>query len=271
MTERDVATPRRRGPEADSMTSEGNRVELVLEDGSIFSGRGFGAEAQTGGEVVFNTGMVGYPESLTDPSYHGQILVMTYPLIGNYGVPGDEVEDGLSRFFESEGIHVRGLVITDLSREYSHWNAKRSLHEWLAEQGIPGVEGVDTRALTRKLRHHGTMLGRLAPAGDAGGEKEAKGGEAGVGGKEAAGKKVAGNEVAGKEEAGKEAAGKEEAGKEVAGKEEARKEEGRKPKLEDPYRVNVIPEVSVKEPVVYQRGRKKVVLVDCGVKHNIIK
>jgi hypothetical protein len=200
------------------MTSEGNRVELVLEDGSIFSGRGFGAEAQTGGEVVFNTGMVGYPESLTDPSYHGQILVMTYPLIGNYGVPGDEMEDGLSRFFESEGIHVRGLVITDLSREYSHWNAKRSLHEWLMEQGVPGVEGVDTRALTRKLRHHGTMLGRLAPAGDAGGENGAGGGEAGVGGTERVGKEGAGNEVAGGEEAWTEGRGRRGQGKRRRGR-----------------------------------------------------
>jgi carbamoyl-phosphate synthase small subunit len=137
------------------------RAKLVLEDGSIFSGFSFGAQRSANGEVVFNTGMVGYPETLTDPSYRGQILALTYPLIGNYGVPGDEKEDRLSRYFESEKIQVEGFLISDYSDQYSHWNAKKSLSEWLREFNIPGVFGVDTRELTKKLRRKGTLLGKI--------------------------------------------------------------------------------------------------------------
>ena len=135
--------------------------KLVLEDGSIFHGYSFGYKKPVTGEVVFNTGMVGYPESLTDPSYSGQILVLTYPLIGNYGVPGDEKEDNLLKYFESNKIQVQGLIISDYSNDYSHWNAKKSLSEWMREHEIPGIFGIDTRDLTKKLREKGTMLGKI--------------------------------------------------------------------------------------------------------------
>lgn len=135
--------------------------KLVLEDGTAFHGYSFGSKKIVTGEVVFNTGMVGYPESLTDPSYRGQILVLTYPLIGNYGVPGDEKEDDLLKYFESEKIQVQGLIISDYSEKYSHWNAKRSLSEWMKGYNIPGIYGIDTRELTKKLREKGTMLGKI--------------------------------------------------------------------------------------------------------------
>lgn len=142
----------------------GPESRLLLEDGAEFRGRLFGACRPVGGEVVFNTGMVGYPEALTDPSYHGQILVLTYPLVGNYGVPGDERDElGLPRHFESERIQVRGLVVAELAHDTSHWTARRSLHRWLEEQGVTGLAGVDTRALARRLRSRGTMLGQIAP------------------------------------------------------------------------------------------------------------
>ena len=193
------------------MSKNKRKVRLLLENGASFSGVGFGAERETSGEVVFNTGMVGYPESLTDPSYRGQILVLTFPLIGNYGVPGKEREDGLLKYFESEKIHVRGLVISDLSENYSHWNAKKSLHEWLKEEGIPGIAGVDTRKLTKILRESGTMSGVIAHSDEANIE------------------------------------------------------------FEDPNRTNLVAEVSCKEIIEYPRGKKKIVLVDCGVKNNIIR
>ena len=115
------------------------------------------------GEVVFNTGMVGYPEALTDPSYRGQILVLTYPLIGNYGVPDESIKDkhGLPKNFESNEIHISGLVVSSYSWEHSHWAAQKSLSQWLNEYGIPAVYGVDTRALTKKLREFGSILGSL--------------------------------------------------------------------------------------------------------------
>lgn len=147
-------------------------AKLVLEDGSIFEGVSFGAETGTGGEVVFNTGMVGYNESLTDPSYRGQILTLTYPMVGNYGVPEKtKNEFGFSKFFESEKIRVQGLVVADYSEKYSHWNAKQSLGEWLKGENIPAITGIDTRALTKKLREHGVMLGRIV-IGDSEAEPE---------------------------------------------------------------------------------------------------
>ncbi len=142
--------------------SEKRTATVLLEDGSRFEGISFGAEKSTSGEVVFSTAMVGYPESLTDPSFRGQILVMTYPLVGNYGVPGDERDEhGLLKFFESERIHIRGLVVTDYSAEYSHWNAVKSLGDWLKEQGIPAIYGVDTREITKLIREKGVMMGTL--------------------------------------------------------------------------------------------------------------
>lgn len=136
----------------------------MLEDGSIFKGIGFGYRAEVVGEVVFNTGMVGYTETLTDPSYRGQILCLTYPLIGNYGVPSIEDIDefGLPRFFESDKIQVRGLIIHDLSIVASHWSCVKTLDEWLYEQKIPGIYNIDTRELTKKLRVNGVMVGAIS-------------------------------------------------------------------------------------------------------------
>jgi carbamoyl-phosphate synthase small subunit len=150
------------------MKAKEKSIKLVLEDGSIFEGLSFGAKKTVNGEVVFNTGMVGYPESLTDPSYRGQILTLTYPLIGNYGVPGNEKEDGLLKYFESDNIQVQGLIISDLSKSYSHWNAKKSFSQWLEEYDVPGIHGIDTRKLTKILREKGTMLGKIIYNGDIG-------------------------------------------------------------------------------------------------------
>ncbi|MBL7055919.1 glutamine-hydrolyzing carbamoyl-phosphate synthase small subunit [Candidatus Woesearchaeota archaeon] len=137
-------------------------AKLVLEDGSVFYGSSFGFSSSVSGEVVFSTGMVGYPESLTDPSFKGQILCTTYPLIGNYGVPSDKKDSyGLDEVFESESIQVQALIVSDYSEDYSHWNAAKSLGSWLKEQQIPGICGIDTRALTKKLREKGSMLGKI--------------------------------------------------------------------------------------------------------------
>lgn len=137
------------------------QARLVLEDGSQWRGFSFAANRASSGEVVFNTGMVGYPEALTDPSYCGQILCLTYPLVGNYGVPADKLSNGISCVFESERIHISGLIVSDYCRTPCHWNSARTLGQWLDREGIPGLFGIDTRALTRKLRHNGTMLGKI--------------------------------------------------------------------------------------------------------------
>ncbi len=187
------------------------KAKLILEDGSEFAGVSFGFAGNTNGEVVFNTGMVGYPETMTDPSYRGQILVCTFPLIGNYGVPGDEREDGLYKNFESEAIHCRALIVTDYSENYSHWNVKRSLSDWMYEQKVPGITGIDTRMLTRKLRDKGTMLGKIIF------------------------------------------------------------DEKKKINFQDINKIDLVGEVSVKEPVEYKRNKKKIILVDCGTKNNIIR
>jgi|EP00670_Eutreptiella_braarudii_P007508 carbamoyl-phosphate synthase/aspartate carbamoyltransferase len=140
---------------------------LVLEDGSEFDGFSFGYEGGIAGEVVFNTGMVGYPESLTDPSYRGQILVITFPLVGNYGVPNSDLDEyGLPRRFESDEIHVAGLIIASYSEEHSHWDAARSLGTWLKDSKIPALAGLDTRMLTKKIREKGAMLGKIQFAGE---------------------------------------------------------------------------------------------------------
>ena len=188
------------------------KANLILENGVEFRGFSFGAEHSVSGEVVFNTGMVGYPESLTDSSYKGQILVLTYPLIGNYGVPGKEAENNLLKNFESDKIQVRALVISDYSYEYSHWNAKKSLEEWLKEENIPAIYGIDTRKLTKILREKGAMLGKI----------------------------IFDNEDV---------------------------------KFYDPNIIDVVKEVSIKEPIIYNErpNQKKVVVVDCGIKNNIIR
>ncbi|OUO52990.1 carbamoyl phosphate synthase small subunit [Parabacteroides sp. An277] len=137
-------------------------VTLILDDGTAFYGKSFGYEKPVAGEVVFNTAMTGYPESLTDPSYAGQLMVLTYPLIGNYGVPPFSLaENGLPRYMESEKIHAEAIIVSDYSAEYSHWNAVESLGDWLKREQIPGITGIDTRALTKKLREHGVMMGRI--------------------------------------------------------------------------------------------------------------
>ncbi len=137
--------------------------KLIFDDGTVLDGEGFGFSTTTFGEIVFNTGMVGYTEALTDPSYNGQLLSLTYPLVGNYGVPDPSVndEDGISKFFESNKIQVRGLVIHELSLTASHWNLSMTLDEWMYNEKIPGISGIDTRALTMKLRNSGVMMAAL--------------------------------------------------------------------------------------------------------------
>lgn len=147
-------------------TKDEDLVCLELQDGQAFQGYSFGARKSIAGELVFQTGMVGYPESVTDPSYRGQILVITFPLVGNYGVPSretmDELLGDLPAHFESSQIHIAGLVAASYAGEdYSHYLATSSLGKWLQEQGVPAVYGVDTRALTKHIREHGSMLGRL--------------------------------------------------------------------------------------------------------------
>ncbi|MBI2610361.1 glutamine-hydrolyzing carbamoyl-phosphate synthase small subunit [Candidatus Kaiserbacteria bacterium] len=136
-------------------------MKLFLKDGTVIEGKSFGAPPAGGsvaGEVVFNTGMVGYPEAFTDPSYAGQILVCTYPLIGNYGVPA-------KKFFESQRVQIAGLVVSEYSEKYSHAKAVRSLADWLKKSGVPAISGVDTRTLTKRLREHGVLLGELVHSG----------------------------------------------------------------------------------------------------------
>lgn len=138
------------------------KVTLVLSDGTKFHGQSFGHESPVAGEVVFNTAMTGYPESLTDPSYAGQMLVMTYPLVGNYGVPPHTCgENGMAQYMESDRIHVAALIVGDYSEAYSHWNATESLGEWLKREKVTGITGIDTRELTKVLREHGVMMGKI--------------------------------------------------------------------------------------------------------------
>lgn len=186
------------------------KVSLVLEDGTRFEGKSFGYDRSIAGEVVFYTAMTGYPESLTDPSYTGQILVSTYPLIGNYGVPSDLATNGIHEYYESAKVHISGLIISDYSEEYSHWNAMRSLGDWLKEWKVPGISGIDTRALTKILREKGSMLGKIEFEGD---------------------------EI----------------------------------DFYDPNLENLVAVASIGQKEVYGSGEHRVVLVDCGVKNNIIR
>ena len=144
------------------MRPEGRACSLILSDGTVFRGRSFGYEKPVAGEVVFNTAMTGYPESLTDPSYAGQLMTLTYPLVGNYGVPPFTIEaNGLATFMESEKIHAEAIIVSDYSENYSHWNAVESLADWLKREQVPGITGIDTRELTKVLREHGVMMGRI--------------------------------------------------------------------------------------------------------------
>ena len=137
-------------------------VTLVLQDGTKFHGKSFGSEKPVAGEVVFNTAMMGYPESLTDPSYAGQLMTLTYPLVGNYGVPPFTTgQNGLADFMESDKIYASAIIVSDYSQTYSHWNANESLADWLKREGVPGITGIDTRQLTKVLREHGVMMGQI--------------------------------------------------------------------------------------------------------------
>ncbi len=188
---------------------------LILGDGTKFHGRSFGYEKAVSGEVVFNTAMTGYPESLTDPSYAGQIMALTYPLVGNYGVPAsDSAPNGLPLFMESGKIHVEALIVSDYSDGYSHWNAAGSLGQWLRKEKVAGITDIDTRQLTKVLREHGVMTGRILIEGTGDSCAEAA---------------------------------------DYAG-------------------INYVDKVSCKEVIRYNAGAPvKVVLVDCGVKANIIR
>jgi len=185
------------------------QARLILEDGVEFTGYSFGYEQSVAGEIVFNTAMTGYPESLTDPSYSGQILVLTYPSIGNYGVPGKEIEHGMLQHFESERVHVTALVISDYSEKHSHWNASQSLSHWLKEEKVPGLFGIDTRMLTKHIREKGAMLAKIVFDDDI--------------------------------------------------------------PFYDPNKTNMVDAVSINERVVYGNGKYKILLIDCGVKNNIIR
>lgn len=187
------------------------KASLILEDGTIFEGKSFGHAASTAGEVVFNTAMTGYPESLTDPSYEGQILVTTYPILGNYGVPPRREKDDVSEYYESDHIHAKAIIAQDYSWDHSHWQADRSLAEWLKEEKIPGIYGIDTRALTKHLREHGSMLGKIVVEGC--------------------------DDIP----------------------------------FYDPNKENLVAKVSCRGVEVHGEGPRTVVLVDCGVKHNIIR
>uniref|UniRef100_A0A4W6F5S3 Carbamoyl-phosphate synthase [ammonia], mitochondrial n=1 Tax=Lates calcarifer TaxID=8187 RepID=A0A4W6F5S3_LATCA len=188
-------------------------AHLVLEDGTRMKGFSFGHDASVAGELVFNTGLVGYPEALTDPSYRGQILTLTYPIVGNYGVPNTQELDelGLRKHVESDRIQVSGLLVQDYSHEYSHWNSVKSLGQWLQEEKVPALFGIDTRMLTKVIRDKGTVLGKI-------------------------------------------------------------EFDGQPVEISDPNQKNLVAEVSTKEPKVFGKGNPiKVVAIDCGIKHNIIR
>jgi len=192
------------------VSTNGQIGALVLADGAVFQGTSFGYRKSVCGEVVFNTGMVGYPESLTDPSYKGQILVLTYPLVGNYGVPCSNGSTRLATALESDRIQVQGLIVSQYSFEFSHWQALKSLDNWLKEHGVPALYGVDTRALTKRLRETGVMPGKIVFS---------------------------------------------------------------KKSLEfhDPNKDSLVSLVSVQQPVRYEVGETKVVVIDCGCKNSIIR
>ncbi len=227
---------------------------LILDDGSVYTGFSFGYEKPVSGEVVFNTAMTGYPESLTDPSYAGQLMVLTFPLVGNYGVPARTFRpDGLATFMESEKIHAEALIVSDYSYEYSHWNATQSLSDWLKEEKVPGITGIDTRALTKKLREHGVMMGRIYI-----GETEKM---------EACPSRAAVSPGESKVTQAVASAAVHSGLGTVEASEASRL--GAIPYGE----VNFVDRVSTNEVITYGagEGKKRVVLVDCGVKHNILR
>ena len=185
-------------------------IKLLLDNGAVINGKSFGARVSAAGETVFNTAMTGYPESLSDPSYYGQILILTYPLIGNYGVPDTRINQGLQEHFESDRVMISGLIVADYSEQYNHWNASKSLGDWLTEHQVPGMSGVDTRALTHMIREQGAMKGKLV---------------------------VDDQDI----------------------------------DFYDPDAENLAEKVCVREKMTYGSGKKRILLVDCGVKNNIIR
>ncbi len=189
-------------------------ITLLLSDGTKFHGKSFGYDAPVAGEVVFNTAMTGYPESLTDPSYAGQLMTLTYPLVGNYGVPPFTIgADNIPVFMESERIYASAIIVSDYSEHYSHWNGIESLADWLKREHVAGVTGIDTRELTKVLREHGVMMGTII----------------------------------------------------------FDDEHDNIPQV-DYDEINFVDRVSCKDIIRYNEGAgKKVVLVDCGVKANIIR
>lgn len=192
------------------------KATLHLENGMRFEGYSFGYEQVVSGETVYSTAMVGYPELLTDPTNSGQILCLTYPLIGNYGVPSDELtKEGISAKLESDRIHPNGLVAFDYCEDFSNWEAVKSLEQWMLEQKVTGILGLDTRELTKVLREIGSMMGVIVP--------------------------------------------------------ESCKFEAKMLAKDDFKQKNHPSAVSVSSPVVYQGTGKKVVVVDCGVKHSFIR
>ena len=185
-------------------------IKIILEDGTEYHGKSFGYQGSAAGELVFSTAMTGYPETITDPAYKGQILVLTYPLTGNYGVPCDDRENNIPKYFESDDIHVSALVVTDYTPNYSHWGACKSLDEWMKTCRIPGIYGVDTRALTKHIREKGNMLGKVVYC-------------------------------------------------------------DQDTPFKSPYDDHLVDMVSCKEKIEYGNGAYRILLVDCGVKNNIIR
>jgi carbamoyl-phosphate synthase small subunit len=192
------------------MSLDTKHARLILEDGTEFIGESFGYQQSCAGEVVFATGMVGYPESFTDPSYKGQILTLTFPLIGNYGMPEEKKMNGILQHYESDKAQISGVIVENYSHHYHHWNAQTSLAQWLYNQEIPAISGIDTRALTKRLREKGTMLGKI---------------------------------IIDKSDLG----------------------------FYDPNKENLVEKVSIQKPIVYGKGTKTVLLIDCGCKNNIIR
>jgi len=148
-----------------SPTEASPKAKLVLEDGTEYHGFSFGSPRNTTGELIFNTSMVGYCELLTDPTFAGQVLTLTWPLVGNSGVPPQTEDRSVRQFFESNRIWPCGLVVSEYSPHYSHWNATRSLGDWLTEEGVPAITGIDTRSLAKRIREKGTMLGKIIVEG----------------------------------------------------------------------------------------------------------
>lgn len=186
------------------------KAKLILEDGTILIGDSFGYEKSINGEIVFNTSMVGYVETLTDPSYYNQILVFTYPIIGNYGVPNIGKLNNIENNFESDKIHISALIVNNYSENYNHWNGNKNLKQWLIDNKIPGISDIDTRYLTKIIREKGTMKAKLLFNDD-------------------------------------------------------------NIDFIDINDNNLIKNVSTKEKLIYGNGKYKILLLDCGVKNNIIR